>query len=91
MKISIKDCFNSEGNLKFDPYRMDIENETPTRIAMYELMFDDRGFLNDRIALLDYINRNKTLPVTCDAIGLYHADLFACNTKGSYPTYYYFR
>ena len=92
MKVKLKDCFDDNGNLKFDPYRFDEENETPTRIAMKNLLFTEDGWLTDRNELAKLISENGGKWLwTCSAIGLYHAEIHASATKGSYPTYYYFR
>jgi len=92
MKISLKDCFNEHGNILFDPYRFDEENETPHRIALKNLLFTEDGWLTNRGELAKLISANKDKwPWTCDAIGIYHAEQLASATKGSYPTYYYFR
>lgn len=92
MKNKLKDCFNDHGNLLFDPYRFDEDNETPTRIALKSLLFTEDGYLQDRQELAKLISENKGKWLwTCDAIGIYHAERHANATKGGYPTYYYFR
>lgn len=92
MKVTIKDCFDEHGMIKFDPYRFNEENETPYRIALKNLLFTEGGWLRDRGELCKYINQNKDkLQWSCHAIGLYHAEIHADATKNDYPTYYYFR
>lgn len=91
MKVTIKDCFDDMGMIKFDPYRFDEENETPYRIALKNLLFTEDGWLQDRSELKKLINKNIHWFWDCHAIGLYHAEIHASATKSSYPTYYYFR
>lgn len=91
MKISIKDCFNEKGNLIFDPYRHDPDTATPRIQALYDYLFDESGYLTNREELAKFVDRNPNLPWRCDAVGLYHAEMLAMQTKGSYPTYYYYR
>lgn len=81
----LRDCFTPDGNLKFDPYRVDPELD-----RRYQAVFDDDGFLRDSTALAKLIEQMKW-GWRCNAVGLYHADIHAGSTKGSYPTKYYFR
>lgn len=92
INITISDCFDNNGMIKFDPYRFDDETATPYAIAVNDLLFTDAGWLRDRRELRLLIEANKKKwKWSCDAIGLYHAEQHASATKGSYPTYYYFR
>ena len=83
----LRNCFNDVGNLKFDPYRTQDEDKA----LYYDHVFTESGYLIDRNAVLDLAKKNPQWPMTCDAVGLYHADILAYNTKNNYPTYYYFR
>ncbi len=87
MKLKLKDCFNNEGNLKFDPYRL---NAIPIEIAMNDLVFED-GYLRDMQELEKLIDGNPQWHWTCSAVGLYHAQILACATKNNYSTIFYFR
>lgn len=92
MTVKLKDCFDENGYLKFDPYRFSEDRETPRMVALKNLLFTEDGYLADRGTLAKLINENKNKwQWSCDAIGLYHAERHASSTKGSYPTYYYFR
>lgn len=91
MKVKIKDCFDANGYLIFDPYRFDEDRETPKLIALKNLLFTEDGWLADRQQLVKLINDNPHWEWTCHAVGLFHAEIHASATKGSYPTYYYFR
>lgn len=89
MNIKIKDCFTEFGMLKFDPYRISIASD---KWYLYQACFNDYGFLKNPQELKDLIEHNKNRwRWDCDAIGLYHAETLANATKGSYPTYCYFR
>lgn len=90
MKIRLRDCFDQKGNLLFDPYRFNEEDETPTRIALKNLLFKEDGYLSNRVELANLIDKSDW-SWNCDAIGLYHAEQLAYATKGSYPTFCYFR
>lgn len=91
MSTALKDCFDDKGMIKFDPYRFDRDNETPTRIAMFDALFTEDGWLLNYHLLKNLINANPHWHWTCTAIGLYHANIFANATKSNYPTYCYFR
>lgn len=88
--MKIKDLFNENGNLSFDPYRLDHDNQV--ELDQYNTLFDGDGDFKTGVVgeLVKLINDNNW-PWSCDAIGLYHADLFSNNTKGNYSTIYYFR
>lgn len=88
--MNIEDLFNKNGNLDFDPFRMDYNDLL--MVEKYNFLFDEDGDLNMGISekIIGLINNNKW-NFSCDAIGLYHADIFAMNTKGNYSTIYYFR
>lgn len=77
-------CFDENGMITFDPYRCDRDD------PKYKALFDEYENLNDRSALAALIKKKKW-SWDCEAVGLYHADLFSINTKGNYPTTYYFR
>lgn len=81
----LRDCFTPDGNLKFDPYRVDPELD-----RRYQAVFDEDGYLLDRSAVGRLVEKMQW-SWRCDAVGLYHADIHAGSTKGSYPTKYYFR
>lgn len=83
----IEKCFDDEGNIKFDPYRNGEDMET---YELYDILFDDRGYLRDYRELGNVIKKNNWA-WDSTAVGLYHAYIFSSNTKGSYPTIYYFR
>lgn len=88
--MKIEDLFNENGNLSFDPYRLDHGNKT--ELEKYNLLFDEDGDLKmEVISKLVNIINDKNWPWSCDAIGLYHANQFSNNTKGNYSTIYYFR
>lgn len=87
MNIKIQDCFTEDGRLKFDPYRTGLESE---KWYLYEVLFTEDGWLQDRAELKRLIERKKWA-WDCDAVGLYHAERHASSTKGSYPTYYFTR
>lgn len=94
MTLTLRGCFTDTGHLKFDPYRHDPDTATPTEIKMNELVFDADGFLRDKSALKALISeklQSKEWSWDCTAVALYHSNTLAMNTKGSYPTYYYFR
>jgi len=92
MNVKLKDCFDDNGMIKFDPYRFDEEKETPYGLALKNLLFTEGGWLQDRAALgLLISSKSDKWKWNCTAIGLYHAEILARATKGSYPTYYYFR
>lgn len=78
----MENCFDDDGNLTFDPYRCDHKSE------QYQALFNDEGYLLNRYALGNFIYM-KRWDWKCDAVGLYHAQTLAFNTKGSYPTYYF--
>lgn len=83
-----EDVFDHRGNFKdhFDPFRADPDH--PIR----KLLFDEQGYLNDGVLreLKGYIKTNNPYPFS-DAVGMYHASIFAGNTKGNYTTIYYWR
>jgi len=81
----LQDCFNADGNLTWDPYRVD-----PDVDRRYQAVFTEDGYLRDPAALAKLIDRNQW-SWRSTAVGLYHADIHASSTKGSYPTKYYFR
>lgn len=92
ISVSIEDCFDDNGYIKFDPYRFHRETATPYSLALYDALFREDGYLKDRGELCSLINANKKKwQWSCTAIALYHAETLASATKGSYPTYYYFR
>lgn len=91
MKPTIKDCFDNNGMIKFDPYRFDEETWTPYYIALRNILFTENGWLQDIKELEFLINSKPKWNWKCTAIGLYHAEIHANATKSSYPTYYYFR
>lgn len=82
----IKNLFDADGDLTFDPYRCE-----PTDIRR-QILFDPDGFLkySARVKIVELISSNSWC-WSCDAVGVIHADDFAHNTKRSYPTIYYWR
>ena len=84
---NLRNCFDENGYLKFDPYRTADEDKA----LYYDHVFTESGYLIDREAVVDLARRNPHWGPRCHAVGLYHADLLALNTKGSYSTIYYFR
>lgn len=89
--VTIKHAFDDNGNLKYDPYRFDRDAANNYGIALHDAVFTEGGMLKDREELADLIEDNPKWKFHCDAIGLYHAQTLASATKGSYPTYYFFR
>lgn len=82
--------FDEKGNLPrdFDPYRCSRGEDEPR----YSLLFDEDGFLLETVArALPLLVEVKGFGPWCDAVAMYHADTLARNTKGSYPTIYYWR
>lgn len=80
----IERCFTPSGQLKFDPYRTDRGDEN------YKLLFNNHGELKDRTELARLIIKNSW-SLESDAVALFHSSVFASNTKGNYPTVYYWR
>lgn len=83
-------CFTDEGNLRFDAYRERRHPFWETIFAGENHPMTYEGCLADPNQLRDLI-QEKGWAWNCDAVGLYHADRLGRNTKGSYPTVYYFR
>lgn len=90
--MKLRECFNEVGKLKIDPYRKLSEDEVGYKDykKIYDIVFDESGFLLDRNSLLEFAIKIQA-PYTSDLVGLYHADIHAGSTKGAYPTIYYFR
>ena len=88
--MEIKELFNENGNLKFDPYR--VNDDDKTEVEKYNLLFDEDGMLKPGISeKIIVLITDYEWKWNCDAVALYHADIFADNTKGNYSTIYYFR
>lgn len=90
----MENIFDEKGNFTkkgFDPFRCD-DNDEFYRLLFYE-KGNSRGFLRDNIFdyLAKYLRDHPNLSYFCHAVSLYHAELFARNTKGNYPTIYYWR
>lgn len=84
--VAIKNCFDKNGQLKFDPYRTDRDNE------MYCIIFDDDGFIhNDVIEIVNDLAKYQNWPDDCDARALKFIQRLGNATKGSYPPVYYWR
>lgn len=82
--------FDEDGNIKnfSDPYRSDRKTN-----EIHTVVFDEEGFLtaNFNQWLTRYIKTRSLWSPECTAMQLYHAEIFAGNTKGNYPTVYYWR
>lgn len=83
-KLDIEICFNEKGNLKFDPYRCDRDDHR------YQLLFDEEGYCHAHDEVKRLIEKKKWA-WDSDAVALYHASMFASNTKGNYTSIYYWR
>lgn len=82
--------FDEDGNFvnkHFDPYRAGREGE-----AMRLLFEEDFGVLYLRRVALDFVyNEVGSHNSRSDIAALYHASIFASNTKGNYSVIYYWR
>ena len=82
--------FDEDGDFKdhFDPFRTSGKDSEKKRA----LLFDEEGYMREVISceLQAFITSSGFEPF-CDAVALYHAEHFACNTKGNYSTIYYWR
>lgn len=84
--VSVKNCFDTRGRLKFDPYRTDRINE------VYRIIFDDDGFIHtDIIEIVNYLADHHNWSDDCDARALKFIQRLGNATKGSYPPVYYWR
>ena len=88
--MKLKELFDKNGYLKFDPYRLDKCNKNQVR--QYAFLFDEDGYLNFGMDTeIAQLIEESGWGCYCDAVALWHANIMAGNTKGSYPTIYYFR
>lgn len=92
MKKELKDCFDKDGEFiipGFDPFRM--KTDDPAEQELYESLFDENGYLNDRKGMADLIAKNKWDP-WCNAVKCYYASVcIDSGCGGNYTAIYAWR
>lgn len=87
--MTLRELFDNKGNLPrdFDPYRCGREDD-----PRYSFLFCEDGYLKPSVSLqLPEMVASEGWGPWCDAVGVCHANRLALQTKGSYPTIYWWR
>ena len=84
------DFFDDCGNFIhewYDPYRV-----SDKFVEFHQSLFDEDGYVHfELVDLLRVWIHDHKVDAFSDLVKLYHAEMFARNTKGNYPTVYMWR